>query len=62
MIQDGQPMAFAGLWEGFRWPNGTVTRTFAIITTDANKVVAELHDRMPVILEPKGLAQMARRG
>ncbi len=50
--QDGQPMAFAGLWEGFRWTDGTVTRSFAIITTDASPDVAELHDRMPVILEP----------
>jgi putative SOS response-associated peptidase YedK len=50
--QDGQPMAFAGLWEGFRWPDGTVTRSFAIITTAANAEIAELHDRMPVILEP----------
>ena len=29
---DGQPMAFAGLWEGYRWLDGTVLRTFAIIT------------------------------
>ena len=50
---DGQPMAFAGLWEGFKWPDATVTRTFTIITTYANEVVGELHDRMPVILEPK---------
>jgi putative SOS response-associated peptidase YedK len=50
--QDGQPMAFAGLWEGFRWPDGTVTRSFTIITTNASPDVAELHDRMPVILEP----------
>jgi putative SOS response-associated peptidase YedK len=50
---NGQPMAFAGLWEGFKWPDGTVTRTFTIVTTYANEVVGELHDRMPVILEPK---------
>ena len=50
--QDQQPMAFAGLWEGFRWPDGTVTRSFAIITAAANAEIAELHDRMPVILEP----------
>ena len=50
--QDRQPMAFTGLWEGFRWADGTVTRSFAIITTAANADVAELHDRMPVILEP----------
>ena len=45
-------MAFAGLWEGFRWTDGTVLRTFTIITTYANEMVGELHDRMPVILEP----------
>jgi putative SOS response-associated peptidase YedK len=45
-------MVFAGLWEGVRWPDGTVTRTFTIITTSANAIMAELYDRMPVILEP----------
>jgi putative SOS response-associated peptidase YedK len=49
--QDGQPMAFAGLWESFLWPDVTVIRTFTIITTDAGPDVAELHSRMPVILE-----------
>jgi putative SOS response-associated peptidase YedK len=49
----GQPVAFAGLWEGFKWPDGTVLRTFTIVTTYANKVGGELHDRMPVILEPE---------
>jgi putative SOS response-associated peptidase YedK len=49
--QDGQPMAFAGLWEGFKWPDGTVLRTFTIITTNANATVGELHNRMPVIVE-----------
>ena len=28
-------------------------RTFAVITTDANELVADIHDRMPVILRPK---------
>jgi putative SOS response-associated peptidase YedK len=51
--QDGQPMAFAGLWEGYKWPDGTITRTFTILTTNANATVAGLHDRMPVILEQK---------
>jgi putative SOS response-associated peptidase YedK len=48
---DGQPLAFAGLWEGFKWPDGTVARTFTIITTNANATMADIHDRMPVILE-----------
>ena len=41
----------ARLWEGFRWPDGAVERTFTIITTNANAIVRDLHDRMPVILE-----------
>jgi putative SOS response-associated peptidase YedK len=49
--QDGQPMAFAGLWEGFRWPDKTVTRSFTIMTTTPNAEMAELPNRMPVILE-----------
>jgi putative SOS response-associated peptidase YedK len=49
--QDGQPMAFAGLWESFRWPDETVTRSFTILTTTPDAEMAELHDRMPAILE-----------
>lgn len=48
---DGQPLAFAGLWEGHRSPDGTVLRTFAIVTTNASAEMAVLHSRMPVILE-----------
>ena len=50
--QDGQPMAFAGVWEACRWPEGEITRTFAILTTAANADIAALHERSPVILEP----------
>jgi putative SOS response-associated peptidase YedK len=46
-------MTFAGLWEGFKWTDGVVLRTFTIITTSANRMMAELHNRMPVILEPQ---------
>jgi len=48
-----QPMAFAGLWEGFKWPDGTVLRTFTIITTNANETGDELHNRMPAIVAPQ---------
>jgi putative SOS response-associated peptidase YedK len=34
--RDGQPMVFAGLWEGWRAPEGEVWRSFAILTTAAN--------------------------
>jgi putative SOS response-associated peptidase YedK len=49
---DGDPMAFAGIWEGWRTPEGDILRTFAIVTTTANAQMAALHERMPVILEP----------
>lgn len=49
---DGDPMAFAGIWEGWRSPEGDIVRSFAIVTTTANAQMAALHERMPVILEP----------
>jgi putative SOS response-associated peptidase YedK len=33
---DGDPLAFAGVWEGWRSPEGNILRTFAIVTTNAN--------------------------
>ncbi len=51
-LASGQPMAFAGLWEGWRDPaSGEVLRSFTILTTDANRTLAPLHHRMPVILD-----------
>lgn len=49
---NGQPLAFAGLWSGWRAPDGEVLRTYAIITTTANDPMGWLHERMPVVLEP----------
>lgn len=43
--RDGEPLAFAGLWE--RWND---MRSFAIVTTDANELLAPIHHRMPVVL------------
>ena len=50
---DGHPMVFAGLWEGWRGSDGTVIRSFVIITTEANETLRPLHERMPVVLEPE---------
>src|SRR5215472_854943 len=47
------PMTFAGLWESWRAGEGATVRSFAIITTRANALVATIHDRMPVILPPE---------
>ena len=49
--RDGLPLALAGLWSGWRDPDdGTVRRTFTIVTTTPNELIAPIHDRMPVIL------------
>ena len=48
---DAGCLAFAGLWEGWRGPDGTVIRSFTIVTTAANATLRALHERMPVVLE-----------
>ncbi|HUQ77412.1 MAG TPA: SOS response-associated peptidase [Patescibacteria group bacterium] len=48
---DGRPLALAGLWSGWRDPVADrVVRTFTIVTTRPNDQMADLHDRMPVIV------------
>jgi putative SOS response-associated peptidase YedK len=49
---DGEPYAFAGLWEVWRGPDKDQEplRSCTIITTEPNDVMAKIHDRMPVIL------------
>jgi putative SOS response-associated peptidase YedK len=56
---DGEPLAFAGLWETWRGPerNDDPLRTCTIITTSANETMAPVHNRMPVILPPDSWAE-----
>ena len=49
----GEPIAFAGLWETWMGPNGEEVETATIITTAANRELARLHHRMPVIVPPE---------
>jgi SOS response associated peptidase (SRAP) len=57
-MKDGAPFGIAGIWENWKEPaSGEWIRTFAIITTDANELVADIHDRMPVILAPVDYAR-----
>jgi len=56
---DGEPFAFAGLWEVWKDKNHTDDNgdplelySCTIITGDPNEKVAEVHDRMPVMLPP----------
>ena len=47
---DGSIFAMAGIWNTYIRPDGVKVHSCAIITTSANKLVADIHDRMPVIL------------
>jgi len=50
-MKDGSPFGIAGIWENWKdLSSGEWLRTFAIITTEANALVDEIHDRMPAIL------------
>ena len=69
---NGGPFALAGLFERWRAPPGisaprapgagpsATVETFTILTTDANEVVAPIHDRMPVILHPSSFEEWLR--
>jgi putative SOS response-associated peptidase YedK len=51
-MADGTPFAFAGLWDGWKDPDGGWLQSYSIITTTPNELTATVHNRMPVILEP----------
>ncbi len=66
--RDGEPMAFAGLWEHWRVPEGAglrgsiadcrpndVVETFTILTIGANETMQSIHHRMPVIISPEAV-------
>ena len=53
-VDGGQPFALAGLWESWRGPDGGTgppLESCSLITTEANELCGEIHDRMPVILD-----------
>lgn len=49
--KDKQMFAMAGIWNTYTRNDGTKVHTCAIITTSANSLVSQVHDRMPVILD-----------
>jgi len=51
MADDGL-FAFAGLWDRWKDPAGKVLESCTILTTEANALLKDIHDRMPVILSP----------
>jgi putative SOS response-associated peptidase YedK len=50
-VSEGELFGFAGLWDGWKDPNGNWIRTCSILTTTSNSVTSAVHDRMPVIID-----------
>ncbi|MFB2897163.1 SOS response-associated peptidase [Aerosakkonemataceae cyanobacterium BLCC-F50] len=56
-LENGEPFAFAGLWEHWEKGEGEPIETCTILTTEANELMRPIHDRMPVILADKNYDQ-----
>ena len=54
ILENEKPFAFAGLWDSWKNEKGETLYTFTIVTTSPNKMIEEVHDRMPVILNDQG--------
>ncbi|WP_340025267.1 SOS response-associated peptidase [Paenibacillus sp. FSL K6-1096] len=52
-MRDGKLFSMAGLYDIWTAPDGNRISTCTIITTAANRLMEDIHDRMPVILGPE---------
>ena len=52
-MRDDSLFAFAGIWDRWKDASGKAIETCSILTTTPNSLLAKVHDRMPVILEPE---------
>ena len=52
-LSNGNLFAFAGLWDAWKDGQGHWLQSFAIVTTEANELMARIHPRMPVILHSR---------
>jgi putative SOS response-associated peptidase YedK len=59
---DGQVISFAGLWDEWKdRATGETLKSCTMIITEPNAMVAEVHDRMPVVLEPDNFTPWLER-
>jgi putative SOS response-associated peptidase YedK len=62
-LNNGKPFAFAGLWDAWKDTNTNEwLLSFAIITTEPNELTAQVHNRMPVIVQPRDYDRWLERG
>jgi putative SOS response-associated peptidase YedK len=60
---DDEPMTFAGLWDEWKdKATGDVLKSCTMLITEPNDFVAEVHDRMPVVLESKDFSSWLHDG
>ncbi len=52
IMNNGSPFAMAGIWDRWKDESGESIDSFAIITTEPNDLMKNIHTRMPVILKP----------
>lgn len=52
-LSDRRPFAFAGLWEHWKDESGEEIESCTLLTTEPNELMKPVHNRMPVILDPK---------
>src|SRR5664280_1475507 len=52
-LQDDSLFAFAGLWDRWKNASGQVVESCSILTTEPNALLADVHDRMPVMMNPE---------
>ena len=55
--QDGRLCALGAIWERWRLPSGESLETCVILTVPANRELAPIHDRMPVIVTPEAYGE-----
>src|SRR5438093_9688886 len=56
-MKNGEPFAIAGLWEHWEDQDGQVIESCTLLTTEPNELLAQVHNRMPVILDPQDYGQ-----
>jgi putative SOS response-associated peptidase YedK len=55
-LRNRRPMMIAALWSRAPAPSGRTVESFGYISCAANRLVSQIHDRMPVVLDDAGMA------